>query len=113
MDAKLIQRFEDVYILACMGDFFTREIKSKQCSIVFNDELPDDPYLNYATKIEFKKDAKGLVKEIEDIFIVHKSIPSFYILPYTKPNSLQKHWKKWVIRSLERVPLCFSTSKIK
>jgi len=94
MKIELIEKFENLNILFNMGDFFSREIKNTRCSILFNDELPEDPYLNYATKIKIKGNTAQAIKEIESIFVKHKSKPSFHILPYSYPKNLGSLLKK-------------------
>jgi ribosomal protein S18 acetylase RimI-like enzyme len=90
MKNALINRFEDDVILFNMGDFFSKEIKEKDHTIIFNDDLPSDPYLNYVTKIRVGKNVDKFISDMEKTFVDHKSSPTFYILPYTLPKNLEK-----------------------
>lgn len=90
---KFEKEMENAHILFNMGDFFTKEIKNKNYSILFNDELPTDTYLNYATKISVKNNIEKFIDKTEKKFRKHKSIPAFYIMPNTAKtleNSLLK-----------------------
>lgn len=90
MISNLIQKFENLSILFNMGNFFSREIKHNEFSILFNDKLPDDPYLNYVTKIKVKGNVNRFITEMESKFIEHKSKPCFYLLSYSLPKILEK-----------------------
>lgn len=72
-----VKEMEDAHNLFNLGDFISREIKHKNYSIVFNDELPDDLYLNYVTYAD--KIDESFIENIENIFKKHKSIPNFYV----------------------------------
>lgn len=89
MDKDLISKIEEAHILFNMGTFFSSEIKHEEFTILFNNELPQDPYLNYVTKIRIRKNSKLVIDHIEQIFAQNKSKPSFYLMPYTHPKNFK------------------------
>ncbi len=90
MKRELVKRFENAHIAFNIGNFFSKEAKNTECSLLFNEKLPEDPYLNYATKIDVDGNIAAFVKHVETLFLKNKSKPSFYIMPYTRPKNLRK-----------------------
>lgn len=83
MKYNKINNMESAHIKFSMGDFFSKEIKKNTYSIIFNDELPTDIYLNHATNITAKNNIQNFIDRIENTFKKHGSIPAFYITPTT------------------------------
>lgn len=87
----------DTYIKFNIGYFFTKKIKLTDATILINEKLPNDYYLNYATLIK-AKESEQLISRVEKFFIGKSQTPYFYILPTTTPKnlaySLAKHGYK-------------------
>jgi ribosomal protein S18 acetylase RimI-like enzyme len=98
---RAFERFEDASINFNMGNFFSRSVRMKGCILLVNDELADDPYLNYATRIRAGKNARKLIRTVEAFFIARGSRPAFYLTPSTQPGSFRK-----TLVSLGYVPFC-------
>lgn len=82
IDLSLFNKIEDANI-RFNQDFWTKVVKQPDSLILLNEEIPDDPYLNYATKIfEFKKNSP-FINKTEEIFHKENTPPTFYIAPYT------------------------------
>ncbi|MFA4820339.1 MAG: GNAT family N-acetyltransferase [Candidatus Aenigmatarchaeota archaeon] len=77
----------DTYIKFNLGYFFTQKIKINGALLLINENLPKDPYLNYALKI--KSSNAKIIQKIEKSFNSLGISPHFYITPKTTPKNLE------------------------
>jgi len=82
MKTGLIQKIEDAN-LRLNESFATRIIRRPDVTIFLNEEIPDDPYLNLATKISDPENVESFVAEVSETFESRGIASSFYLSSYT------------------------------
>lgn len=85
MELSEIRKFEEI-AGKFSEEFVTDSVGLPEAKFLFNRNVPEEPFLNYATDITTPKDIPQFVRQAEKIFAEHKAKPNFALSPYTTPN---------------------------
>ena len=85
-----LEEVENQHYKFQIGMYFSDMKKIKGAILLWSDKI-EDPYWNFASKIDInKEEVNDFIKQIVEFYKIKKRKPTIYITPFTKPTNLSE-----------------------